>query len=58
MTPTGNIIVDKTTFQSSLLGIWAAGDITDASYNQINPAIGESIKAVLNIYETLSSKQL
>lgn len=56
MTPLGNIIVDKTTFQSSLQGIWAAGDITDGSYNQINTAIGEAIKAVLNIYEVLFTK--
>lgn len=58
MTPAGNIIVDKTTFQSSLKGIWAAGDITDASYNQINTAIGEAIKATLNIYEVLSNNEL
>lgn len=58
MTPAGNIIVSKETFQSSLKGIWAAGDITDGSYNQINTAIGEAIKAVLNIYEVLSKKEL
>ncbi|AKM77812.1 MAG: alkyl hydroperoxide reductase subunit F [Candidatus Wolfebacteria bacterium GW2011_GWB1_47_1] len=58
ITPNGNIIVDKTTFQSSLKGIWAAGDITDASYNQINTAIGEAIKAVLNISEALAKKEL
>ena len=58
MTPTGNIIVDKETMQSSQMGIWAAGDITDGSYNQINTAIGEAIKAVLNIYEVLSSGKL
>lgn len=57
-TPAGNIIVNKTTFQSSLKGIWAAGDITDASYNQINTAIGEAIKSVLNIYEVLTKKEL
>lgn len=58
VTPLGNIIVDKTTFQASTKGIWAAGDITDGSYNQINTAIGEAIKAVLNIFETLSKKEL
>lgn len=58
MTPLGNIIVDKTTFQSSTKGIWAAGDITDSSYNQINTAIGEAIKATLNIHETLSKGEL
>lgn len=58
MTPNGNIIVNKTTFQSSLKGIWAAGDITDASYNQINTAIGEAIKAVLNICDVLGKNEL
>ena len=54
MTPSGNVIVDHKTMQSSTKGIWAAGDITDGSYNQINTAIGEAIKAVLNISELLS----
>lgn len=58
LSPTGNIVVNKTTFQASLKGIWAAGDITDSAYNQINTAIGEAIKAVLNIYEALSKKEL
>ncbi|OGM94176.1 hypothetical protein A2610_02615 [Candidatus Wolfebacteria bacterium RIFOXYD1_FULL_48_65] len=53
LTPTGNVIVDHKTMQSSAKGIWAAGDITDGSYNQINTAIGEAIKAVLNIHEYL-----
>jgi alkyl hydroperoxide reductase subunit F len=48
-----HIIVDPRTFKTSAQGIWAAGDITDASYNQINTAIGDGIKAVLNIYDTL-----
>lgn len=58
MTPNGNVIVDHKTMQASLKGIWAAGDITDGSYNQINTAIGEAIKAVLNIYEILSKGEL
>ncbi len=58
MTPGGNIIVDHNTFQTSHKGIWAAGDITDGAYNQINTAMGEAVKAVLNIYEVLSRKEL
>ncbi len=58
MTSNGNVIVDHKTMQSSLKGIWAAGDVTDSVYNQINTAIGESIKAVLNIYELISKKEL
>ena len=57
-TPLGNIIVDPHTLQASTKGIWAAGDITDSPYNQINTAIGEAVKAVLNIYETLSRGEL
>lgn len=53
MTSFGNIVVDHKTMQTSVKGIWAAGDITDGSYNQINMAIGEAIKAVLNIHEHL-----
>lgn len=53
----GKILVDHKTFQSSLSGIWAAGDITDTPYNQINPAMGDAVKAVLHIYDTLRFKK-
>lgn len=53
----GRIIVDHKTFRTSCEGIWAAGDITDTLYNQINPAIGDAIKAVLNIYDYLNSER-
>lgn len=52
----GEIIVDHKTYQTSTKGIWAAGDITDGLYNQISIAVGDGIKAVLNIYETLKSE--
>ena len=45
----GKIIIDNQTQKASLEGIWAAGDITDVLYGQINVAIGDAIKAVLNI---------
>ncbi|OGM92367.1 hypothetical protein A2755_01205 [Candidatus Wolfebacteria bacterium RIFCSPHIGHO2_01_FULL_48_22] len=48
-----HIVVDPRTMQTSAQGVWAAGDITDISYKQINTSIGDGIKAVLNIYETL-----
>jgi len=53
----GKIIVDHKTFKTSCSGMWAAGDITDTPYNQINPAMGDAIKAVLNIYDTLRFKK-
>ncbi len=53
----GEIVVNCKTQQTSLEGIWAAGDITDVLYNQINVAIGDAIKAVLNIYDYLKLKK-
>ena len=53
LAPSKHIAVDPKTMQTSAMGIWAAGDITDVSYKQINTSIGDGIKAVLNIYETL-----
>ena len=52
----GKIVVDCKTQKTSHEGIWAAGDATDALYNQINIAIGDAVKAALNIYEYLKSK--
>ena len=50
----GRIVVDHKTYQTSCPGLWAAGDITDGLYNQINPAMGDAIKAVLNVYDYLN----
>lgn len=52
----GRVIINHQTHETSLEGIWAAGDVTDVLYNQINIAIGDAIKAVLNIYDYLSKK--
>ena len=52
----GEIVVDCKTQRSSLEGIWAAGDISDALYRQGNIAIGDAIKAVLNIHDYLKGK--
>lgn len=49
----GGVIVDPKTQKTSTPGIWAAGDITNGLYRQYNIAIGDSIKAVLNIYDYL-----
>jgi alkyl hydroperoxide reductase subunit F len=54
----GEIIVDPKTQQTSLFGIWAAGDITDFPYKQNNIAVGNAISAVLNIYENLKNKSI
>jgi len=43
------IIIDPKTQKTSCEGIWAAGDVTDGLYRQINIAIGDAVKATLNI---------
>ncbi|MEE8131883.1 MAG: FAD-dependent oxidoreductase [Candidatus Paceibacterota bacterium] len=50
------IIIDHKTQKTSQKGIWAAGDITDVLYKQNNVAIGDGIKAVLNIYDYLRTR--
>lgn len=52
----GRVVINHQTQETSLEGIWAAGDVTDVLYNQINIAIGDAIKAVLNIYDYLNKK--
>lgn len=47
----GHIHVDHQTQATSCPGIWAAGDVTDGLYQQNNISVGDSIKAVLNIYD-------
>lgn len=51
----GEITVDPKTQRTSVDGIWAAGDITDVLYKQGNIAIGDAMKAALNIYSYLRS---
>lgn len=48
------VVVDQKTQRTSVLGIWAAGDVTDVLYKQNNIAAGDAIKAVLDIYEYLN----
>ena len=47
------IIIDYGTGQTSLKGIWAAGDVTDSFYKQNNIAAGDAARAVLDIYAFL-----
>ncbi|MCK4386917.1 MAG: FAD-dependent oxidoreductase [Candidatus Pacebacteria bacterium] len=49
----GAIIVDAKTQQTSLEGVWAAGDCSDGLYHQNNIAVGDGIKALKNIYQYL-----
>lgn len=45
-----HIQVDPRTQQSSVKGIWAAGDCTDCLYAQNNIAVGDAVKALEDIY--------
>ncbi len=47
----GRVMIDYKTQETSCPGIWAAGDVTDALYKQNNISVGDSVKAVLNIYD-------
>ncbi|OHA21370.1 MAG: hypothetical protein A2849_00025 [Candidatus Taylorbacteria bacterium RIFCSPHIGHO2_01_FULL_51_15] len=50
------IVVDPKTQQTSLSGIWAAGDCTDGLYHQNNIAAGDAVKALEDIYLHLHAK--
>lgn len=50
---TGRIAVDPKTGRSSVPGIWAAGDVCDNLYQQNNIAVGDAIRALLNIHSFL-----
>lgn len=52
----GEIIADPKTQQTSMPGVWAAGDVSDVVYKQNNISAGDAIKAVLNIDEMLHKK--
>ena len=45
-----NIKIDHKTQRTSLAGIWAAGDCTDALYHQNNIAAGDAVRALEDIY--------
>ena len=50
------VIVDPMTQQTSVTGIWAAGDVTNGLYHQNNIAAGDSVKALEDLYIHLTSK--
>ncbi|MDQ5957902.1 MAG: NADH-dependent peroxiredoxin subunit [Patescibacteria group bacterium] len=52
----GAIKIDPQTQRTSLDGVWAAGDCTDALYHQNNIAAGDAVKAVEDVYRWLHLK--
>lgn len=51
-----HIQVDPRTQQTSVKGIWAAGDCSDCLYAQNNIAVGDAVKALENIYIHIHKK--
>lgn len=45
-----NIVIDPRTQETSVKGIWAAGDCTDVLYHQNNIAAGDAVRALEDIY--------
>lgn len=52
----GEIIINPRTNETSVPGIFAAGDVTDVKYKQCIVAAGEGAKAALSAYNYLISK--
>ena len=50
------VIVDPKHQNTSEKGVWSAGDCTDGLYKQNNIAVGDSIKALEDIYKFLKSQ--
>jgi len=50
LTPTGNIVINPRTQETSVKGIWSAGDCTDVLYHQNNIAAGDAVRALEDIY--------
>lgn len=50
LTPTKNIVINPRTQETSIKGIWSAGDCTDVLYHQNNIAAGDAVRALEDIY--------
>lgn len=50
LTPSKNIVINPRTQETSVKGIWSAGDCTDVLYHQNNIAAGDAVRALEDIY--------
>lgn len=50
MTATNNIVINPRTQETSVKGVWSAGDCTDVLYHQNNIAAGDAVRALEDIY--------
>ena len=46
----GKIVINPRTQETSVKGIWSAGDCTDVLYHQNNIAVGDAVRAIEDIY--------
>lgn len=51
------VVTDPKNQQTSVPGIWAAGDCTDSLYHQNNIAAGDAVRALEDIYVWLKTKK-
>jgi len=51
----GEVIIDHNTTETSVEGVFAAGDLTDIKYKQCVTATGEGAKAALSAYDFIAS---
>ena len=56
MTDYGQIKIDPRTQKTSTPGIWAAGDCTDVLYHQNNIAVGDAVRALEDIYQSIHAR--
>jgi len=52
----GRVVIDPWTQQTSVPGIWAAGDCTNIKYHQNNISAGDAVRALEDIYVNLKAK--
>lgn len=50
------VVIDPWTQQTSVPGIWAAGDCTNIKYHQNNISAGDAVRALEDIYVNLKTK--
>ncbi len=53
----GEVVIDPKTTESSVRGVFAAGDVSDVKYKQIVIASAEGAKAALSAYEYLTQSR-
>lgn len=50
------VVVDPMTQRTSVVGVWAAGDVTNGLYHQNNIAAGDAVKALEDLYLALHTE--